>query len=350
MARILYGVMGNTHGHIMRSLAIASRLAGEHEFYFVGGGTVPAAVAGKYPCLEVPVLRTAAHHKGRVSIVRAAGQIAGRLTEIPEVKREIRALIKSWKPTLALCDREFFLPFACAAAGLECVSIDHSHLLVACAYDVPAGQRLSHVLAFGSDRLLFDRTKKNLIVSFYHPPLRAGRTDELLPPVLRWIVTQIVPSAGDHVLCYQTSSTSRAVVEMLRGCGREVRVYGFNPEQETREGNLVFRPYDDRRILEDLATCAYAVTNGGHNLVCEALHYGKPVLCFPVPMLFEQFLNASQIRALGYGDYSTLSRPGANVLRAFETRLDQFRSNLAGKNFDGTAEVVQRVRGLIPAA
>jgi hypothetical protein len=41
MARILYGVMGNTHGHIMRSLAIASRLAGEHELYFVGGGRVP---------------------------------------------------------------------------------------------------------------------------------------------------------------------------------------------------------------------------------------------------------------------------------------------------------------------
>ena len=349
MARILYGVMGNTHGHIMRSLAIASRLAEEHELHFVGGGHVPAAVAGKFPCLEVPVLRTAAHHKGRVSIVRAAGQIAARLAEIPQVKREIRALIKSWKPTVALCDREFFLPFASAAAGLECVSIDHSHLLVACEYDVPDGQRLSHALAYGSDRLLFDRTKKNLIVSFYHPPLRAGRTDELLPPVLRWIVTQIGSQAGDHVLCYQTSSTSRAIVEMLRGCGREVRVYGFNPQHETRNGNLVFRPYDDRRILEDLATCAYAVTNGGHNLVCEALHYGKPVLCFPVPMLFEQFLNAAHIRALGYGDYFTSSQPSARVLRAFESQLDEYRSNLAGKTFDGTAQVVERVRQLVSA-
>ncbi len=341
--------MGNTHGHIMRSLAIASRLAGEHEFHFVGGGHVPAAVAEKYPCLEVPVLRTAAHHKGRVSLVRAAGQIATRLTEIPQVKREIRSLIKAWKPALALCDREFFLPFACETAGLECVSIDHSHLLVACDYEVLAGQRLSHALAYGSDRLLFDRTKKNLIVSFYHPPLRKGRTDELLPPVLRWIVTQIVSQPGDHVLCYQTSSTSRAIVEMLRGCGREVRIYGFNPEHERRDGNLVFRPYDDRRILEDLATCAYAVTNGGHNLVCEALHYGKPVLCFPVPMLFEQFLNAAHLRALGYGDYSTASRPGANVIRAFESRLDTYRSNLAGKNFEGTAQVVERVRQLIPS-
>jgi uncharacterized protein (TIGR00661 family) len=347
MARILYGVMGNTHGHIMRSLAIASRLAGEHEFHFVGGGHVPAAVAGKYPCLEVPVLRTAAHHRGRVSVLRAAGQIAARVTEIPQVKSKIRALIRSWKPDLAICDREFFLPFACQASGLRCVSIDHSHLLVACDYEVPSDQKISWALAYGSDRALFDRTRENLIVSFYHPPLRAGRTDELLPPVLRWIVTQISPQPGDHVVCYQTSSTSRAVVEMLRGCGREVRIYGFRPERETRDGNLVFRSYDDRRILEDLSTCAYAVANGGHNLLCEALHYGKPVLCFPVPMLFEQFLNSAQIRALGFGDYSTMSKPGEGIVRTFEARLDQFRANLAGKTFDGTAEVVERVRALL---
>jgi uncharacterized protein (TIGR00661 family) len=340
--------MGNTHGHIMRSLAIASRLAGEHEFHFVGGGSVPAALAGKFPCLEVPVLRTAAHHRGRVSIVRAAGQIAARVTEIPQVKAKIRAHIRSWKPDLALCDREFFLPFACHGSGLRCVSIDHSHLLVACDYEVPTDQRVSWALAYGSDRLLFDRTRENLIVSFYHPPLRAGRTDELLPPVLRWIVTQITPQSGDHVLCYKTSAPSRAVVEMLRGCGREVRVYGFNPEQETRDGNLLYRTFDDRRILEDLATCAYAVVNGGHNLICEALHFGKPVLCFPIPMLFEQFLNSAQLRALGFGDYSTLSRPGDEVVRTFEARLDQFRANLAGKNFDGTAQVIDRVRALIP--
>ncbi len=158
----------------MRSLAIASRLAGEHEFHFVGGGHVPAAVAGKFPCLEVPVLRTAAHHRGRVSILRAAGQIAARVTEIPSVKSKIRALIRSWKPDLAICDREFFLPFACQAAGLRCVSLDHSHLLVACEYEVPSDQKISWALAYGSDRVLFDRTSENLIVSFYHPPLRRG--------------------------------------------------------------------------------------------------------------------------------------------------------------------------------
>jgi hypothetical protein len=32
----------------------------------------------------------------------------------------------------------------------------------------------------------------------------------------------------------------------------------------------------EEAILEDLAGCAYAVINGGHNLISEALYFGKP--------------------------------------------------------------------------
>ena len=71
MAKILYAVMGNTHGHLMRALAIAAELP-EHEFHFVGGGRVTENLGGRYPCFQVPVLRTAAHHKGRVSVLRAS--------------------------------------------------------------------------------------------------------------------------------------------------------------------------------------------------------------------------------------------------------------------------------------
>ena len=45
MARILYGIMGNTYGHVMRTQAIVERLMPEHDFFFVGGGRVPEALA-----------------------------------------------------------------------------------------------------------------------------------------------------------------------------------------------------------------------------------------------------------------------------------------------------------------
>ncbi len=90
------------------------------------------------------------------------------------------------------------------------------------------------------------------------------------------------------------------------------------------------------------------MVNGGHNLICEALHFGKPVLCFPIARLFEQFINAWHVRALGYGDFSTDPQPGPRSFEAFERGLDVYRANLAAAGtFDGTARVVERVRGLI---
>ena len=356
MAKILYGVMGNTYGHVMRTQAIVERLMPEHEFLFVGGGRVPEALGQRgWNVHEVPVLRTV-HRHGKVSVSAVVGQIVGRLTETPRVVGELTRVMDDFQPDLAICDREFFLPIACRRAGLRCVSLDHSHVLKACRYPVPFSERLSWGLAMLNDYLLFDFTRHHLIVSFFHPPLRQrqrgrGDVDELLPPVLRPAVTQMSPSAGEHVLVYQTSKTFKPLLEPLAQLNRPVIVYGYGTETEHRRGNLLFKPYDDRQILADLAGCAYAVVNGGHNLICEALHFGKPVLCFPIARLFEQFINAWHVRALGYGDFCTDPQPGLAVFTAFERQLAAYQATVAAAGgFDGTARVVARVREIIVGA
>ena len=353
MARILYGVMGNTYGHVMRSLAIAERLATPttdqpaHAFLFVGGGRVPEALAGRFPVVEVPVLRTV-HRAGRVSVPAVLGQIAGRLADVPAVLRRLMRAIEKFQPDLAIVDREFFLPIAARLAGLRCLSIDHSHVLKACRYPVPPGQRVSWALAMLNDYALFDWTRHNLIVSFFHPRLRPGArgVNALLPPVLRPAVTQTPrQGSGEHVLVYQTSATFEPILQPLAQLGRPVVVYGFGARPPA--GNLVFKPFDDRAILDDLAGCAYAVVNGGHNLLCEAFYFRKPALCFPIATLFEQFINAWHVRALGYGDFSLARQPDVKIFRRFESRLDQYRAALATADIDGTARVVARVREII---
>lgn len=351
MAKILYGVMGNTYGHIMRTQALVDRMP-EHEFYFVGGGRVPEALGGRFPLLEAPVLRTV-HRQGRVSVAATIGQIARRIVELPRIIGSIRQVIETWQPDVAICDREFFLPYACQRAGLRCVSLDHSHVLKACRYPVPVSERVSWGLAMANDYLFFDRTRHHLIVSFFHPPLktpRRGETNELLPPVVRRAVTEVEPSAGDYVLVYQTSATFRPLLKPLRELKRPVIVYGYGTTGEHTEGNLRFKPYDERGILEDLAGCAYAVVNGGHNLITEALHYGKPVLCFPIARLFEQFLNAQHVRSLRFGDYSAETHPSVGTFEAFERRLDEYRAAIAAAgSFNGTERVVARLREVIAA-
>lgn len=346
MARILYGVMGNTYGHVARSLAIAQRMP-QHEFHFVGGRRVPEVIGPAYPVLDVPVKR-AIHKNQRISVTGSYAHLFRCLAAFRDVRRRILELIERWQPDLAICDREFFLPHAARAAGLRCVSLDHSQILNCCRYPVPT--RLWPLWAVDrvEDRLMFGWTKRHLITSFYHPPLRPGSNAELLPPVLRTEVTGIRPSSGDHVLVYQGTPTFHPLIEALRAQPRPVIVYGYRNEHAT-SGNLTFKPFHPRALLEDLASCAYVVTTAGHNLLCEAIYFGKPVLCFPVSLVFEQYLNAHYVRELGYGDFATTRKPGTDLFAAFERRLDERRSSTARESMNGTDRVVARVQQLIDA-
>lgn len=336
--------MGNTYGHVSRSLALSGRLP-EHEFLFVGGGRLPGMVEGRYRCHEVPVLRTV-HRNQAVDIPATIRQIVSRVAEIPKITRGLADLIEEWQPDLAICDREFFLPMAARKKGLRCVSINHSHLLTSCRYPVPASERLSWLLAMINDKILFDRTKENFIVSFYHPELKR-KTDEMFDPVLREPVLRTKRERGEKILVYQTSPTFHALIETLHRLKREVIVYGFRQER-VKSGNVQFKPFDSEEILHDLASCSYAVTNGGHNLISEALYLGKPVLCFPIAMLFEQFLNSYYIRKMGYGDYSTSKRPSLSLFEDFERNLETYRRNVESRDFDGTGRLIQRIRSLLP--
>lgn len=344
MARILYSVMGNTYGHISRSLALAARMP-EHEFYFVGGGRVPAAMEGKYPCLEVPVLRTV-HKKQSVDIAAVVGQITHRVLEIPSVTQQIEDLIDDFQPDLAIVDREFFTPFAAKNKGLRMIAVNHSGLILSTSYPVEKSQWLSWFLAYINDRALFDFTDENLSVSFYHPELIGRGKDSLYPPVVRPEVLEYKPSQGEHILVYQTSPTFGQLMETLQHVSRPVIVYGFRQEDVT-EGNVTYKSYNPTGILEDLSSCAYAVVNGGHNLISEALYYKKPVLCFPIAMLFEQFLNSFYIEKLGYGQYSMTKTPPLSVFDDFENNLEFYRSNLEGKKMEGTDEVVAAIQKVV---
>jgi len=336
--------MGNTFGHVSRALALAGRLP-EHQFHFVGGGHVPEVVRGLYPVEEVPVARTV-YKRQRARVLATCGHLGRCAAGLPAVRRRLEELIERWQPDVAICDREFFLPHAARRAGLPMFSLDHSHVLRVCRYPVPVSQALSWTLGRIEDALFFDATRHNLVVSFFHPEVKRNGKNELLPPVLRQAVRELEPGQGEYAFIYQSTPTFGALIDVARQLGRPVIVYGSRNERAV-EGNLTFKPYDERAILEDLAGCAYAIVNGGHNLICEALFLGKPLLCFPVAINFEQFINSFYVQQLGYGDYSTSFKPTRELVRRFESRLDDYRRAIQANFVDGTDAVTARVRAVI---
>jgi len=153
------------------------------------------------------------------------------------------------------------------------------------------------------------------------------------PPILRQSVIERAPSRGEHIVVYQSCGIYDAFAPYLRRIDREFRIYGYKIDKV--DGNLTFRSYSEEGFLDDLASCAYVVCGGSHNLMSEALYYGKPVLSFPVAGAFEQTLNALYLERLGYGRMADMARLTPELLPDFERGLDARRSRIATGSFCG---------------
>lgn len=344
MARILYGIMGNTNGHVMRTRAIVSRLP-EHEFRFVGGGRVLDLREAGHEVLEVPVLRSV-YREGRLSISATLGQTIACELQIPAVFARLHQVIETWKPDLLITDREFYLPIFARWRGLPCLSIDHSHVMRSGHYPIPPHLRKMWRLTMLNDFCLFNFTRRNLITSFFEPKIKTNPLDEIFPPILREEVHTVQPSDLGHIFVYLTTPAFDGLLNDLQQQSRPVIVYGRS-STEQRQGQLHFKPPHLQTVLEDLASCTYAVTNGGHNLLSEALYFGKPIFCIPIAQQVEQYLNAWHVRELGYGDFQEAASFPPHQRTDFESRLDHFRSRIQTGFRDGTPAFIQRLREII---
>ncbi|MEM9445167.1 MAG: glycosyltransferase family protein [Verrucomicrobiota bacterium] len=343
MARILYGVMGNTNGHIMRTLSIVPHLA-EHKFHFAGGGRVLETIKKQYPVLDLPVLRTK-YKNQKLDLAGTIGQILLRTLQIPLICYRLRKFAKNFKPDLIISDREFFTPIYALISGTPCISIDHTHILKACEYEVPDNLKKIYFLTMLNDYLLFDFTKRNLIVSFFTPPTKPGVSDEIFPAVVRPVVEKVRSKEGDHIFVYLSVPKFPTLIETLHKLDRKIIFYGAGKEGVER--NITYRNFNEGQIFKDLASCRYAVVNGGHNLISEALYYGKPIMCFPLAGLIEQWINVHFIRKLAYGDYSFDRNPKPEHFENFETRLEEYRESIAKNFVHGTPLIVKRLKEII---
>jgi uncharacterized protein (TIGR00661 family) len=245
--------------------------------------------------------------------------------------------IERFQPDVAITDYEYFVPRAARACGLPCLSLDHQHIVTCARHAVPWRQAASGLATAASIRRLFSCASDYLVVSFYRPPVRAGVRARILPPLLRDSVLRQTPRDGGHVVAYHGYQTSRGFFEFLRGIPRPVKVYGSDAART--DGNLQFKTHSEGEFLGDLASCAYVVCGGGHTLISEALHLGKPLLVIPIRGAFEQFLNAHYVETLGYGHYHESLAPPPALAGRMESGLGDFRRRIRAESFCGNDEV-----------
>jgi uncharacterized protein (TIGR00661 family) len=337
MARILYGVHGTQHGHAIRALILARHLAAlGHEFRFVSSEEGAGLLEREFQVhrFENPGTRYKNQRLDTPATLKlAARTLAKRGSELSRLDK----LIKDFRPDAAISDYEYFVPIAAKRAGIPCLSIDHQHVISCCAHDVPARFWPDYLGIRASIRFLFSACSDYLAISFFQPPPKPGARARVVPAILRRSVIERTPTHGSHIVVYQSCGICDAFAPYLKTMDREFRVYGYKMDKV--DGNLTFRNYSEDGFLDDLASCAYVICGGSHNLMSEALFFGKPVLSFPVAGAFEQQLNALYLKRLGYGRAADMSHLSPTLLPDFENNLDRMRQNIATGHFCGNEQV-----------
>jgi uncharacterized protein (TIGR00661 family) len=338
MARILFGVIGDAGGHISQALAVADSMP-QHEFLFVGGGRVPRLTRLGYSVAEISSFETY-YRKNRVDLFTTARKGLGTILDTNRNVAKVMDIMREFKPDLVFTAYEYAVPIAAHRLGIPVISVDNHHFLTKCKCVLPRGQAASRLAYSFPLRLFFSNADFFFISAFYSLEPRNPRDTAVFPSVLRKAVLDVTPRDGDHVLVYHTSPTFRGLSRVLEQIPRKFHIYGLG-ERPSRK-NLVYKAPSIKGFLQDVASCQYVVTNGGHNLMAEALYYGKPVLSFPIDFAYEQFFNGHMLRLLGYGDYCLSPSPPLSVLQSFEQRLDRFRANIAGGEFCGNEKLVAK--------
>lgn len=345
--KILYGVVGEGMGHAMRSRVVLEHLTSQgHEIVIMASGRANAFLAKHFQ--EVNKIHgfhmISEENRIRRGKTLWSNVLAG-VTGVPQNIAAYFKLIKEFEPEAVISDFESWTYLYAKANSLPILSIDNMQIINRCQHppEILEGARVDFEItrAFVKSKLPF--CDQYLITTFFRPPVRKERT-ALYPPILRREILETTPTSGDHLLVYQTKEGFGPLGEALKRTGLECRVYGMRRDitAEQVEGNLRYRPFDEKTFIADLASARAVIAAAGFTLMGEAVYLHKPMLAVPLERQFEQLLNARYLQHEGYGQ-SAESAESLADLDGFLGNLQRYSDKLASYHQDGNRALLSAV-------
>jgi uncharacterized protein (TIGR00661 family) len=353
--RILYGVVGEGMGHAMRSRVVLDELTKRHQVQVVVSGRA-------YDYLAARVSeRLAVKQIWGYSLVYEDNEVQKWKTLVANVKGALRGVPKNvgayfdladeFEPDVVISDFETWSYLYAKNHFLPVISVDNMQIIDRCkhAAEILKGLGADYRLTKAIVTTKVARAFRYLITTFFYPEVRKKHTS-LHPPILRPEILAARPERGGHLLVYQTSTSNKALPDILQRSGIECRVYGLRRDlkQDVREGRVIYRPFSEQGFIDDLRTARGVIASAGFTLMGEAVYLGRPMLAVPLRKQFEQVLNARYLEAQGYGlgaDTITDAR-----LAEFVERLPDFEAKLRGYKQDGNKDLLAALeRGLADA-
>jgi uncharacterized protein (TIGR00661 family) len=319
--RILYGVTGCGLGHTMRTRALAQHLVNQrHVVKLAASGRAVGILRGHgFDVLSIEGM-TMHYRKGEMKRLRTLLELARRAPRAFANNVAIGSR-EAWEfaPDAVVTDFDSFAHAVGVALGIPTVSLDHQHVLDRFRHATAIRRSLSsYLLACAVVAAKTPACARYIVTSFFFPDERVDRSTSLVGPILRPEIESAIPTVGEHVLVYQTTSGDPRLVRALEALpSQRFVVYGLGREE--RRGNVEIRTFDERRFVCELASARAVITNGGFTTISEAIYLGKPILSVPIRRQTEQELNAAYVDRLGFGARADRIVPSA-VARFLDER------------------------------
>ncbi len=353
MARIFYGVTGEGRGHATRAHTLVEALRDQHEITLFAPAMAYDMLAPIYAGSEVRVHRIPGllfHYdsKGRIHYGRTGSAALRYIAGLDDQVAKLVATMKAESPDLVITDFEPSLPRAAHKLGIPYISVDHQHFLkVYDLGDLPLHLRLHAAFMSQWVGFYYRNQVASVVSSFYFPPLKphchnVTQVGVLLKPE----VIQAKPSHGDYLVAYLRRFLDPGVEHMLRGCGREVRIYGLGAQPP--RANLSFHEIDPVAFVQDLAGSAALVSTAGNQLLGEALYLGKPALVMPERGNHEQEINAWFLERSGAGKAIPMTEAQPRHLHDFLARLEDYRGAIRCEGMCGNTATLSAIRRHLP--
>ena len=323
--KIFYSVCGEGMGHAIRSSVIISHLIKNHDVYIFSSERAYKYLAEKFDNVyEIGGFNTVYENNEVNNVKTFLDALKVSPGDLKNGYRTLYKMARQVKPNIIISDFEIYANLLSKILNLPLISLDNIHMLAETEYEEPKKHKTDIFTANAVARIYIQNPKRYILTSFFFPPLKHPQKAAIYPPVLRDKILKLESEKGDHILVYQTSTSSLNIVEGLKAIDEKFIVYGFNKDET--DGNLTFRSFNEDLIYEDMRTSKAVIVNGGFTTITEAIYLKKPVYSTPAHKNFEQILNGFYVEKLGYGEvHEDLD---IDKLEKFLKRLDFYQKNL----------------------
>jgi uncharacterized protein (TIGR00661 family) len=192
---------------------------------------------------------------------------------------------------------ELFTTIISKVYFIPLISIDNENILKNMSLWSIEKHRIDFLLSKLVVKIFAFRADYYIILSLLKPEIARKRIF-FVPPLIRTEVMGLSPKKSKIILVYLSRENSK-VLEVLKNIPKKFLIYGYNIRKN--EKNLEFK--ESSTFLEDLKNCSMIIANSGFSLISEAVYLKKPYLAIPIKEHFEQYLNSTMIKKIGFGNY-----------------------------------------------